>query len=114
MWLWAETYPNAIIGSPPQPVHPTPLYELAMASILAAVLWMLRKHPFQAGWLFSLYLVFSGAERLIIEQIRVNNEFDFLGLVVTQAEVISVGIILLGLAGLWYTSERTESAPATA
>ena len=112
MWLWAETYPNAIIGSPPEPVHPTPLYELAMASVLAAVLWMLRKHPFQAGWLFSLYLVFSGAERLLIEQIRVNVEFDLLGLVVTQAEVISVGLIVLGLAGLWYTGERTESPTA--
>ena len=112
-WLWAETYPDAIIGAPPQPVYPTPLYELAMASVLAAVLWALRKHPFQAGWLFSLYLVFSGAERLLIEQIRVNNEFDLFGLVVTQAEVISVGLILLGMIGVWYTSERVDTATST-
>lgn len=104
MWLWAETYPNNILNQTiPEPgVYPTPLYEFAMAAILFGVLWSLRRHPFLNGWLFALYLIFSGAERFLIEQIRVNVEMRIFGIVATQAEVISVllviaGAILLGL-----------------
>ncbi len=110
MWLWAETYPKAIIGPPPQPVYPTPLYEFAMAAVLFGVLWALRKHPYRPGWLFSLYLIFNGLERFVIEQIRVNNRFDLLGLSVTQAEVIAVLLMLVGLAGMIRFGRRVESA----
>ena len=47
-----------------------------------------------------------GVERLLIEQIRVNNVFEFLGMEVTQAEVISVIMIVLGIAGLIFTTRR--------
>ncbi len=112
MWLWAESYPHAIIGPPPQPVYPTSLYEFAMAVVLFGVLWALRKHPFRPGWLFSLYLVFNGLERFLIEQIRVNNRFDLLGLSVTQAEVIAVLLMVGGIVGLIWHWRRTEAAPA--
>lgn len=90
MWLWAETYPNAIVGPPEQPVYPTSVYEAMAATLLFGLLWAVRKHPFQAGWLFSLYLVLNGVERFLIEKIRVNPEYDFFGLTATQAEIISV------------------------
>ncbi|ARA91846.1 diacylglyceryl transferase [Rhodothermaceae bacterium RA] len=127
-WLWSERFPNSIFDRNPADaipfdaaaymncppgadgVFPTMLYEFAMAAVLFAVLWALRKHPFRAGWLFSLYLVFNGIERFLIEQIRVNNTFDLLGLTVTQAEVIAVLSLLLGLAGLALTSKKR---PAT-
>lgn len=109
MWLWAETYPNAIIGAPPEPVYPTSIYEFLMAAVLFGVLWAVRKHPFKAGWLFSLYLVFNGVERFLIEKIRVNNEFELFGLVFTQAEFIAVAIMLTGVAGLAITTRRTEA-----
>jgi phosphatidylglycerol:prolipoprotein diacylglycerol transferase len=88
------------------------LYEFAMALALFAVLWKLRANRFASGWLFSLYLVFTGAERFLIEQIRVNNTFDLGGLTVTQAEVISVVLILLGLVGMWRTSRTSSSTPS--
>lgn len=112
MWLWAETYPNAIIGPPAQPVYPTPIYEFAMAAILFGVLWAFRKHPFLNGWLFGLYLVFNGVERYLIEQIRVNNVLDFIVFRATQAEVIAVLTVVVGLALLAYTSrqQRTDAA----
>jgi phosphatidylglycerol---prolipoprotein diacylglyceryl transferase len=112
MWLWAETYPNNILGvNIPEPgVYPTPIYEFVMAGLLFAVLWGLRKHPFINGWLFSLYLVFNGAERFLIEQIRVNVETTFLGITVTQAEVISVVLIIAGLVGLVLTRARRVDA----
>jgi phosphatidylglycerol:prolipoprotein diacylglycerol transferase len=116
MWLWAESYPNAIIGPPPQPVYPTSIYEFLMAAAIFGILWAVRKHPFANGWLFSLYLVFNGVERYLIEQIRVNNMLDFLLFRATQAEVIAVMTMLAGVAGLVYTSRhrREDAAPPPA
>ena len=115
MWLWAESYPNAIIGAPPQPVYPTSIYEFVMAAALFGILWSLRKHPYANGWLFGLYLVFNGVERFLIEQIRVNNVLDFLFFQATQAEVIAVLTILAGIAVLAYTTRhrREDAAPPT-
>lgn len=107
-WLWGETYPNNILGVtlPESGVYPTSIYEFVMAAGLFALLWSLRNHPFKAGWLSSLTIFFFGVERLLIEQIRVNNLFDFLGMQVTQAEVISVVMIIVGLVGLGVTTRR--------
>lgn len=107
-WLWGETYPNNILGQtlPESGVYPTSVYEFLMAGVLFAVLWSLRSHPFKAGWLASLTLLFFGIERLLIEQIRINNVFDVLGLEVTQAEVISVIMILAGILGLAFTTRK--------
>lgn len=106
-WLWAETYPNAIIGPPEQPVYPTSVYEAIAAAVLFGVLWAFRRHPFQAGWLFSLYLVFSSVERFLIEKIRVNPEYDLFGLTATQAEIISVVLFCVGVVGLVWTWTRS-------
>src|SRR5712692_947899 len=72
-WLWAQTYDNNIIGvtiAPPG-VYPTPIYETLMGLVFFGILWGLRKHPFQAGRLFALYLLLCGVERFSIELIRV-------------------------------------------
>ncbi|HET6568704.1 MAG TPA: prolipoprotein diacylglyceryl transferase family protein [Rhodothermales bacterium] len=116
-WLWAETYPHNILGVhiPPPGVYPTSVYEFLMAAALFGVLWAVRKHPFKAGWLFSLYLVLNGIERFLIELIRVNNEFTEFGVTFTQAEFIAVCLILAGGIGLAFTTRRRQAAaPATA
>ncbi|MEZ4701400.1 MAG: prolipoprotein diacylglyceryl transferase [Rhodothermales bacterium] len=102
MWLWAETYSNNILGInlSAQPVYPTPIYEFIACMLITAVLWSVRKHPFRAGWLFSVYLVLNGIERYLIEQIRVNNTFELFGIVFTQAEMIAIVLIGLGIVGL--------------
>ncbi|MDX1546686.1 MAG: prolipoprotein diacylglyceryl transferase [Rhodothermales bacterium] len=125
-FLWSETFPRNLMGPGQTPldvlayencppgadgVFPTMLYEFAMCAVLFGILWALRKHPFKAGWLFSLYLVFTGLERFLIEQIRVNNEFEVFGLVVTQAEVLSVLIMLAGAVGLARTTKRRGATP---
>lgn len=106
MWLWAETYPHAIIGPPEQPVYPTSVYEAIAAALLFGLLWALRKHPYQAGWLFSLYLVLNGVERFLIEKIRVTAEYQLFGVTPTQAQIIAVLLVAGGVAGLVLTWDR--------
>lgn len=118
MWLWAETYPNNILGRtlPDAGVYPTSVYEFLMAGVLFGVAWSLRRHPFRRGWLASLTVLFFGVERMLIEQIRVNNTFDLLGVTVTQAEVISACMIVAGIAGLALTTRlrAARKVPTTA
>ncbi|GGX79117.1 prolipoprotein diacylglyceryl transferase [Massilia dura] len=107
-WLWAQTYENNIVGEviALPGVYPTPLYEAAMCIALFGVLWALRRHGFQKGWLFAVYLVCAGIERLLIEQIRHNPVLDFGVFRCTQAEVIAVLLILCGLAATALLARR--------
>lgn len=98
-------------------VHPTQLYEVAMTTVIFLILWRLRRHPHRAGWLFTLYLVLAGVERLIVEFFRVKDD-RFFG-PFTLAQLISVALILGGAVGLIALRERarrregTASSPAT-
>ena len=102
-FLWAESYPNNILGIDLSsvPVYPTPIYELILASLLFFLLWKMRDHLHAAGWLFWTYIVVNGIERFFIEKIRVNNRFDVLGITMTQAEIIAVVLIVVGAVGMW-------------
>lgn len=113
-WTWAYNYPHNILNQGvripgcigphchelPQPVFPTPIYETTMSLIIFTILWSIRKKLHLAGSLFAIYLMFNGAERFLIEKIRVNNIFDFLGMKVTQAEVISTILFFIGITFL--------------
>lgn len=104
-WLWAQTYQGNILGveiAPPG-VYPTPIYESAAALVLFGVLWAFRQHLHRHGFLFSLYLLLAGFERLLIEKIRINVEHSILGLSLTQAEIVSLLIIAAGLIGVLLT-----------
>lgn len=102
LWLWAQTYENNVAGVLIEPpgVYPTPIYETAMALVAFGILWALRQHRRRAGWLFSLFLLLTGIERLLIEQIRVNATFEFLGMQLTQAELIAVAMLVVGAVGV--------------
>jgi len=115
-WLWAQTYDHNIFGEviAAPGVYPAPIYETAMALVCFAVLWKLRKHPLLTGWLFSVYLLLAGIERLLIEQIRVNPVLHVGGFHATQAEMIAVALIVLGLAGVAVLSRRDTRRPVTA
>ena len=124
-WLWSETFPRNMLGgvdpvrynavergaecvlANPTGVYPTMLYEFAMAAVLAGILWALRKNPFKAGWLISLYAVFAGLQRFLIEFIRVNPDAAF-GL--PQSQIISIGFVVAGLVGLALTTRRVHDA----
>jgi prolipoprotein diacylglyceryltransferase len=90
-------------------VYPTAFYETVISFIFFGVLWALRKRLKPFGALFALYLILNGVERFLIEKIRVNNKMDFLGFQPTQAEVISIGLIITGVV-LWIILAKKYNA----
>ncbi len=136
-WLWSYDYPNNVnavlgphrggyVGEPITDgtcfpgycthlvpgVFPTPLYEVIMCLLLFAVLWWLRKRIGLPGVLFCVYLIMNGMERFLIEHIRVNNLF--LG-TWTQAELISLGLVIIGAGGILRLRKRNRNGqPETA
>ncbi|RAJ02231.1 prolipoprotein diacylglyceryltransferase [Chitinophaga skermanii] len=109
-WFFAYSYPHNVIhegvalpncsgeycNALPVPVYPTPLYEIITCLLLFGVLWAIRKKIKIPGVIFGIYLIFVGLERFFVELIRVNTTYDFLPLKPTQAEIISVVLILGG------------------
>ena len=89
------------------PVHPTQLYEIAMASIIFLVLWRLRIHEHRPGWLFWICLTLLSMERFRVEFVRVKDD-RFLGSL-TLAQGIAFILVLGGLWGVRQTwSKKTE------
>lgn len=115
-WLWSYRYPNNVLkeGVPIEGcmgeycyqlehgVFPTPLYETFVCVLLFFVLWKLRTRIKVPGVLFGIYMIMNGVERFMIEKIRVNNKMDFLGMQLTQAEIISFALVLFGIVGIIY------------
>ena len=122
-WTWSFNYPHNVnndgiaiidcIGpycfELANPVWPTPLYETLMCLGLFAILWKLKSKAIAPGVLFSIYLIMNGSERFLIEKIRVNVEL-LEG--VTQAEIISAVLIILGAIGIWYFSKNKDKYKA--
>ncbi|WP_078832339.1 prolipoprotein diacylglyceryl transferase [Sediminibacterium ginsengisoli] len=120
-WMWAYHYPHNVVGDGQPipgctgpycnqlvpPVYPTPLYEIIACFILFFVLWYFRKRMKIAGQISGLYLILNGVERFFIEKIRVNTHYEGLPFQPTQAELISLimvigGVLLLVKAKDWF------------
>jgi phosphatidylglycerol---prolipoprotein diacylglyceryl transferase len=111
-WLWSMDYPRNIINSGvlmddcvgqycrrlAEPVFPTSIYEAVMALAIGGILWALRKRLRVPATLFFVYLIFNGLERFWIEKIRVNEQYEAVGL--TQAELIATALFVIGVAGV--------------
>lgn len=89
-------------------VHPTQLYEVAMALVMFAIIWRMRKHQHREGWLFGVYLVLAGMERFVIEFFRAKDDRLAFGL--TIAQVIAIGSLAIGAA--WLTALRQPRTAA--
>ncbi|HMZ45263.1 MAG TPA: prolipoprotein diacylglyceryl transferase [Chitinophagaceae bacterium] len=120
-WMFGYTYPHNVVGDGvalancsgvhcnylPLPVFPTPFYELTACLILFLILWAVRSKLKIPGQLAGLYLIFNGTERFFIEKIRVNATYNLAGMKITQAEIISLilviaGVVLLTMSKKWF------------
>ncbi len=92
---WGMAYPDGVVPTT-DVVHPTPIYETLSMGLVAWALWRARD-AFRPGVLFAFYLVFAGAERLLVEFVR-RNEAILAGL--TEAQLLSIAMIVAGLVWL--------------
>ena len=123
-WVWSFRYPNNVVneGIPiegcnghhcyqlAEGVFPTPLYESITCILLFFVLWSMRKKILTPGVLFSWYLLFNGIERFLVESIRVNSKYHLAGIEFSQAQLISLLLILIGGAGIMYLRKKKLAA----
>jgi prolipoprotein diacylglyceryltransferase len=121
-WMWSYDYPNNVLnaGIPIKdcignycnhlaiPVYPTAFYEIIMALLLFSFLWLIRKRIKIPGMLFGIYLMVNGVERFIIEKIRVNTKYILFGNEITQAEIISSCLFILGGIIIWRLYRKNE------
>ena len=124
VWMVAYTYPHNVnedgillpgcegryCRALPQPVFPTPFYEIIACGILFGILWAMRKKIKAPGVMFSIYLIMNGVERFLVELIRVNTTYSIFGLHPTRAELISAIFVLVGIGGIIYFTKKHQEA----
>ncbi len=113
-WFWQYRYPNNVInaGIPiwncegnfcnvlPHPVYPTPLWESIISLLTAGILFLLRRKITKPTLLFSIYLIAAGISRFFIEKIRINPTYEILNFNISQAQIIAICSIFLGISGI--------------
>jgi phosphatidylglycerol:prolipoprotein diacylglycerol transferase len=98
-WSWGYRYPGLT-----HPVFPTSLYESIVCIGLFLLLWQLRHLIKTPGRLFAIYCLLNGAERLFIEQIRVNPPVVF-GF--TQGALIASLFIVTGVLFMVFPTRQS-------
>ena len=113
-WLWAFDFPHNVINEGSKilscsgdychqldvPVFPTPLYESILSAIFFLIVWFMQNRVKTAGVVFLTALIFNGLARYFIEKIRVNNVYDIGTAHITQAEIISSSLVIIGIIGI--------------
>lgn len=98
---WGMSFPNGIVPTTAR-VHPTPIYEFAVALAIAFYLWRLGakslRGPKARGEIFCNYLLLTGLARFLVEFLRINPR-SFFGL--SNAQAASLLSMLIGAALLW-------------
>lgn len=110
---WGMSFPNGLVPTTER-VHPTPVYELIVACVIAWILWRMGAKQIvaggkaSAGKVFAAYLVLTGIARFLVEFIRINPR-SFLGM--TNAQAASLASIVAG-ALLWSRLRGGSSSSA--
>ncbi|MBB6107479.1 prolipoprotein diacylglyceryl transferase [Mucilaginibacter lappiensis] len=109
-WMWAFKFPHNVndegVAIPgcigkfchelAYPVYPTSFYEVIVCLLLFWLLWSIRDRIKPAGVMFGIYMILAGVERFFIELIRVNTKYHVAGISFTQAEFISLLMVVGG------------------
>jgi prolipoprotein diacylglyceryl transferase len=93
--------------------HPTFLYEMLWnVGIIVFLLWLERKRKLRRGTLFALYWILYGFIRFLLELIRTDTTFRFLG--ISRNGWYSVLVVLVAGWFLWWLYRRRPDDGATA
>jgi phosphatidylglycerol---prolipoprotein diacylglyceryl transferase len=90
---WGVSFPQGLVPTV-QRVHPTPIYELIAALLIAWYLWQRGKVDRPVGMITGEYLVWSGLARFLVEFVRINPRIYF-GM--SNAQVASIGSMIAGV-----------------
>lgn len=141
-WIWSFDYPHNVAYSRPtipcdlndplcnyaipiqgceglyctklaRPVFPTPFYETLLGLGIFGILMFLRTRLKWIGQVTGVYLMLIGLERFMIESIRVNDHYRFLGLWLSQAQIIALFLMLGGVGILVFRTMRKVTPPDT-
>jgi phosphatidylglycerol:prolipoprotein diacylglycerol transferase len=105
---WGMSFPHGLVPTI-QRVHPTPIYEMIVALLLAGYLWVRGAKPL--GQITGEYLALSGLARFLVEYIRINPRI-YWGM--TNAQVASLGSIVAGILLIVYARRHSVTTTATA
>ncbi|KPK73991.1 MAG: prolipoprotein diacylglyceryl transferase [Acidithiobacillales bacterium SM23_46] len=97
----------------PLPRHPTQLYEATLEGlVLFLILWFYSRSPRPVGAVSSLFLIFYGLFRFLVELVREPDpQLGYLAFGwVTMGQVLSLPMILLGAWMLWWSHQRARVA----
>jgi phosphatidylglycerol---prolipoprotein diacylglyceryl transferase len=111
---WGMSFPHGLVPTT-QRVHPTPIYELLVALLIAAYLWRRGAksgdgRTLPLGQITGEYLVLSGVARFLVEFIRINPRI-YWGM--SNAQVASLGSIAAGILLIVWARRHSTTASAT-
>jgi prolipoprotein diacylglyceryl transferase len=87
--------------------HPTFLYEAVLNVILGfTIIWAGNRYPSLRGRLVGIYFIGYGAVRFIMELIRTDTTFRFIGL--SRNGWVSIAVMLIGAIVLWWKRIKVE------
>ena len=123
-WFFAYTYPHNTANKGllmqnctwehchvlAAPVFPTPFYETLLMMFIVLILLFLKKKLRIPGLLFAWYLILAGLERFFIEKIRINKQFDFLGYRLSQAAIIALYMIGVGIVWMVFLYLKSQKS----
>jgi phosphatidylglycerol:prolipoprotein diacylglycerol transferase len=101
----AGVSPNTVLS-----VYPTQLMEVVLAFVMFLVLWRLRDHRHETGWLFGVYCVLAGAERFIIEFFRAKDDRFGFAAGLSTAQLIALMIVGVGAFVMYRLTDRRPPA----
>jgi phosphatidylglycerol:prolipoprotein diacylglycerol transferase len=101
---WGMVFP----GAGPRPRHPSQLYEALLEGLLLfLVLYLLNRRRVPAGVTFFVFFIGYGLFRFLVEFVREPDvQLGFLWMGATMGQLLSLPMILFGIAGLLYLRPR--------
>ncbi len=88
-------------------VHPTFLYESSWNLIILFILLIYRRYRKSYGEIFSLYILFYGMGRFVIEGLR-TDQLIIMGTNIAISQVVAIISVVLGISGFLLCRKNTR------